>query len=559
MGLKEQTERLKEAAADFDPEPAMAASETLIRYLYDNPEDIPRLSVDEIYDELRRNRHFETIKTLSDELICSGRDDFKIRYYLAQSLIDTGIPTVAVEMLKSLVRSSRDDPAQKAEAVGLVGRASKDIYIKSVVKTSPQAKKALKQAIQSYGSIYQEDPEQNIYQGVNLIALLKRAKRDGIHFRSFPDADEVAQAVKGAIEARPENARQAWDWASLAEANIALEDWESAERTLKSYIHSPDINAFALKGTLRQFQEVWQFDADDGAKGAILAALRTRMLRLTDGEVSLTPEEMLQAANADEDHFERIHGDRGPIEQAWFKQLLFRGRSVGLVSEKLRSGVGTCFIVQGSDFHESLDGELLVLTNDHVVSPNSDRYTGVKPLRPNKAEISFESFVANGGVPKKHTVKKVIWSSPSSAHDASLLRLDPPVSELEPFDFTDVVPLVDEDDPQRVYIISHPGGRSLSYSIQNNKLLAHECPNPPEGAGPEPKKIHYFTPTEKGSSGSPAMNEDLEVVGLHHAGAKYMDRLDNGGETYPANEAIWIRSIRIAAKENLSQGKTEWF
>jgi hypothetical protein len=237
-------------------------------------------------------------------------------------------------------------------------------------------------------------------------------------------------------------------------------------------------------------------------------------------------------------------------------QFLDTGASIGLISRKLGEGMGTCFIVAGEHFHPSLKGERLVLTNDHVVSPSPEDYSSSPPLRVDQGLVSFEVFSSTQQTCEIN-LKEIVWSSSAQDHDACLIRLEqelPP--ELKPLRIGKYVPLVDPQYPEGVYIIGHPGGRSLSYSMQNNELLDHDC-KLADGQF-EPRRIHYRTPTEPGSSGSPAMNADLDVIGLHHAGAKYMKRLNGQEGTYPANEAIWIQSICKAALADLDEGRSRY-
>jgi hypothetical protein len=61
--------------------------------------------------------------------------------------------------------------------------------------------------------------------------------------------------------------------------------------------------------------------------------------------------------------------------------------------------------------------------------------------------------------------------------------------------------------------------------------------------------IHYRTPTEHGSSGSPVFEpEDWRVVALHHKGSPTMNRLDDQPGTYEANEGIEMSAIQKQTK-----------
>jgi hypothetical protein len=59
--------------------------------------------------------------------------------------------------------------------------------------------------------------------------------------------------------------------------------------------------------------------------------------------------------------------------------------------------------------------------------------------------------------------------------------------------------------------------------------------------------LHYRTPTEPGSSGSPVFEpEDWRVVGLHHRGSATMPRIDGQEGAYQANEGIAILALQKA-------------
>src|SRR5262245_32945094 len=91
----------------------------------------------------------------------------------------------------------------------------------------------------------------------------------------------------------------------------------------------------------------------------------------------------------------------------------------------------------------------------------------------------------------------------------------------------------------RVCIIGHPGRAGLSLSLQDNLLLDYD-----------EQRMHYRTPTENGSSGSPVFNKQWKVVGLHHKGDSRMPKLNGKPGAYEANEGIRISAIieALAAK-----------
>jgi len=69
----------------------------------------------------------------------------------------------------------------------------------------------------------------------------------------------------------------------------------------------------------------------------------------------------------------------------------------------------------------------------------------------------------------------------------------------------------------------------------------------------EVTKVHYRTPTEGGSSGSPVFNSQWKVIALHDAGSNEMPKLKNKVGYYQANEGIWIEAIRDQLAKDLKK------
>jgi V8-like Glu-specific endopeptidase len=78
-------------------------------------------------------------------------------------------------------------------------------------------------------------------------------------------------------------------------------------------------------------------------------------------------------------------------------------------------------------------------------------------------------------------------------------------------------------------VVGHPLGGGLSFSLEDNLLLDWDQ-----------RVVHYRTPTEPGSSGSPVFDDQWRLIALHHAGGSNMRRLNGKPGTYEANDGINI-------------------
>jgi len=222
--------------------------------------------------------------------------------------------------------------------------------------------------------------------------------------------------------------------------------------------------------------------------------------------------------------FERVFSSEAMVTLKWYKKGLDQCDSIARVEKRNGKGHGTGWLVDAGDFFPGRTGVLL-LTNEHVISEDDQHPYAILP------ENSQANFQTLGEVFK---VKDIVWSSSYTDLDATFVELEgEPKSKpltIHPGAVTMPRP---SSPPPRMYIIGHPAGRDLEISLQDNFLLA--CND---------TLLHYRTPTEPGSSGSPVFEPDnWEVVALHHKGSDVMRRIDGEG-TYEANEGIAMAAIR---------------
>src|SRR5262249_21990548 len=149
------------------------------------------------------------------------------------------------------------------------------IFFDAGDKTSAGAREALKLAIAAYRKPFEESSA-NTWHGVNLVALLTRARRLGLRVAQDLSPQAVARAVVTALEATPSQERDEWYLPTLAEAQLGLGDYSAVERTIRQYAAADDAKPFLIASTLRQFTQVWDLEGASERGRGIVAALRAR-------------------------------------------------------------------------------------------------------------------------------------------------------------------------------------------------------------------------------------------------------------------------------------------
>ncbi len=516
---------LSKAIKNTDRDAIRDAAETIIGDIRASSKPLSQRIAEDLLSQLRSVREFELMQRVSDALIQSGQDSLRIRRQYAQSLLDQGNVTAGIGILKQLLRDSRrKDPAEHDEASGLLGRAYKQLYVDATGIRGGWVNNALRQSIKHYHLAYKNNPK-NLWHGVNTVALMQRAERDGMRVVGYPKPKQLAADILTAVtkKRRP----SLWDMATAAEACIGLEDYEGALRWTQRYTSQAAVTAFHLGSLERQLREVWGLAPDRPPGSRVLPIVRRELLRREGASVEFTGMEIAGARayqDADEPHLEKILGRTGVQSYRWWLTGLERARAVARIGLEIDHGAGTGFLLRGTDLDERLGNGLFLMTNAHVISDDAD----VPALRPDEVVITFQAL---DEAHQEYEVDDVLFTSPPGALDATLVKLNQPVIGIKPYPLHTRLPTPNR---ARVYVIGHPQGGTLSFSLQDNLLIAHKAP-----------KLHYRAPTEPGSSGSPVFNAQWRLIGLHHAGSQSLRRLDGPG-TYAANEGIWIESIRKA-------------
>lgn len=174
-----------------------------------------------------------------------------------------------------------------------MGRIYKQLYVNIGDGKSQRNRLNISRALNEYMYVYRLDPLENVWHGINVVALLHRARRDGVTLPGLPNADELAEAVLAAMPARWRNdierAREkneptpahmpAFDVATALEALIALGRYPEAQAAAVEYAGLPDADEFEFASTLRQMEEVWQFDEKSEPGSWLLPILRAARLR----------------------------------------------------------------------------------------------------------------------------------------------------------------------------------------------------------------------------------------------------------------------------------------
>jgi endonuclease G len=344
---------LTAATARHDHARAEALIAALIRHLAHRQSAYPEHHAFNDLKRLRQEREFGLMRRYAAAVVASGTRQDRVRRMYGQALIETGRYDRALEVLQSIIDEPGSSREEIFEARGLIGRIFKQLYVDE--PGAPGADELLRRAIAAYETAYKEE-RGNFWHGVNAASCLLRAERDHIASVTQPGrAREIAQRIAEDIDLVSQKCPlPVWDCASRVEALLALGRYDEAEQALDVYINHPDMMAFEVSSTFRQFNQVLQL-RDDPRGAPLLARLRRAMERYRAGKVVASTE---PADHAPESGVEDV--SRKPLvirlgDPAW--------EPTGITDLVIQSRLGKIVTARGSDVSvRELLGDPLVMS-----------------------------------------------------------------------------------------------------------------------------------------------------------------------------------------------------
>lgn len=435
---------------------------------------------------LRRKRYFEDMDFAANAFIQAGIDAPMFHRQRAQALIDQNLVTQALHILEPLAKEVSNHPLEGPEVRGLIGRAYKQLY------ANEGGEDNLHKSISAYLPDWSSNRVSCRWHGINIVALMCRAKRDGITINKNLDYKDIAQTILDDIEDGANS--DAWDFATGMEAAIALGEWNAAIDWAGKYVKHPSTDAFECASTLRQLREIWQLEGS--AEGDRLLPVLEYALSQQEGATF----EPLHSKLHDASGFEAVYGSEGIVLMQWLDTLHQRCLAIArIIDSATGQPFGTGFLMKGSSLWPAWGDASVLVTNAHVCSIDPKDQA---PLRPETATAEFTR------VPNRPKVSlgELLYSSPRTELDVSILRIQPPSDSnfLEPLSYPPAQPRP-EDRPQRIYVVGHAGGNELAVSMYDNDLASYA-----------PPYVRYRSPTETGNSGSPVFNRQWGLFAVHH-------------------------------------------
>jgi endonuclease G len=253
-----------------------------------------------------------------------------------------------------------------------------------------------------------------------------------------------------------------------------------------------------------------------------------------ESERLLIRRSLIESDKSDPNGFERVIGLSDLLSVNFLRRGLLAAAAVCRIRVPTQGGewYGTAFLV----------GPRLLMTNNHVLSTPED-------ASQSEAEFNYEhdaDGVLSPAVQFNLAPHEIFYTDVEL--DVTFVAVAP-FSEggipLERYGYLPLIPLSGKAiHGEWVTIIQHPGGQPKQMTVRANQVIELNKEDFPEVPA---HLIHYTTDTEPGSSGSPVLNDQWQVIAIHHKAIPKPSAGQIDAEPRPdqwlANEGIRVSAI----------------
>lgn len=493
---------------------------------------------------LNANCHFELTRLVASAWLDTSGFDPSIQKRLAQAMINTALldeaERLAMKGLDECERAQSSDVTaarEISEYRGLLARIWKQRFIIS----GESDLDALAKASDLYYAEYSRIPQGNYWHGINAAACLQLEQQSGLSRSGVPSPQALAKEILATVTALYSEKPLSWYSATASEASLALKQYDEAELWLYRFLMAEDTTPFNIDSYARQLRELWYGNPLHATNRAgLLSQIIARFIATEQSRVSIAPSqvpEVRAALERDPGELEKNFLGESSFTPDAIRALLGAFESIGCVMNDIGARLGTGFLVRGKSLNPAYADAPVFVTNAHVISN-----TVVGAIRPDHVRVSFELDDLIDGRRPEYQVSEVLFSSDpgkigvkngdGDALDCTIVLLRNLPADAPVLNATSDLPLISP--LTKAFVAGHPRGAGLQIALHDSSLIDIDD---------DERLLHYRTPTDPGSSGSPVFNADWEVMALHHAGTTATPRLHGNG-TYEANEGISIAAIR---------------